>query len=254
MAIPPGMLILAGPLVPTSTNTIEGLTEAYPPTEDLARLHPIVFSNTGEIITVRSPSEDVYVWEVVPPQDAYAYQKKVSIDPTIPGTLTIADTGDPLEIQLFSQGFKGNLLKGVPFVTQYEGTVQFHCDMSTGAAYDFKMAFKHQFNNGSVYGAFTSRRRVRARVTPNNWYTLPLSAFNSVSVIGDTYIADDDTEDPVSTELLSDYMFGTLTLEIEALQNDGSTRVARTLQAVEFDQCGVFFEQREPYPGRRGLT
>ena len=251
MAIPEGVLAVAGPLIATYADDVQQLAEALPPTAEL-RTARVVAMVGGYPYTVRQNSRLQLAWLPVPYPGTLTtvsvapYEAQVAIDPTVPASLSIADTGDPLTIQLFRESFTGGARQNVPFITTFEGTVQVHGDLSDGAAYDFTMAFKHILPVGGR--EFTARRKVRTRITPNNWYTLQLSAFNSVSVIGLDYETDSGETHQVEQGILDNPIVGEMYLEITAIQNDGSTRVARELQEIEFDSCGVFFEQRREQP------
>ena len=239
MAIPPNMLAVAGALVQTyNASNVFGLTAAYPPTQEIERLGVTVHVR-GVPYTVQEVADGTFAWR---PRSGAVFREVVPIAPEVPEALAIT-ASDPLTIELSDATYTGPLYSGVPFIAFGEGTVQIHGDQSDGAAYDFTMAFRHRFQAPERNGEFTSRRTVRARITPNNWFTLALSAFNSVSTIGPSFV--NDAGATIATEaLLSGLMRFTITLEIRAVQNDGGTNVARTLQEIVFDGCGFYFEQR----------
>ena len=142
------------------------------------------------------------------------------------------------------QQFPSGIIPEVPFFTVFEGVLVINGDASNGAAYEIELDFLHRIPG---QGEFTSHRSVVTRIGSNQWDSVAMSGFNSVSFIPDGPWADprDDSNTFEFDRHLTEYtgIVGAMALSIRAFQNDGTTRLARTPQLISLENAGVSFYQ-----------
>ena len=152
-----------------------------------------------------------------------------------------------LGISLISErAFPSGIIPNAPFFTVFEGVVVINGDATAGAAYSLTLDFRHVIPN---QGEFTSHRTVITRIGSNQWDTVQLSGFNSVSFIPEGPWTDprDDANTFEFSRHETEYMsvIGEMVLQVQAFQNDGVTQVARTPQLISLGGAGVSFYQPE---------
>ena len=142
--------------------------------------------------------------------------------------------------QWFPSGIKPN----VPFFAKFQGNVVIQGADGAGAAYSLITNMYHVIPG---QGEFTSHREYVIRAGSNQWWTVPLAAYDSISFVPEGKWTDPDegggTFDFDGHMLEYDQIRAAMTLEIVAFQNDGATRVARTPQMISVEGGGVAFYQ-----------
>ena len=142
--------------------------------------------------------------------------------------------------QQFPSGIKPN----VPFFAKFEGNIVIQGASGNGAAYSMITNVMHRIPG---QGEFTSHRGYVIRAGANQWWTVPLAAFDSIS-----FVPEGKWTDPSEPTHVFDFdghmleygqIVAGMTLEIIAFQNDGVTRVARTPQLISVEGGGVAFYQ-----------
>ena len=175
---------------------------------------------------------------------AYQYFVHYDFDRVQMVDTAISDT-EALGISLIAeQQFPSGIIPEVPFFTVFEGVLVINGDASNGAAYEVELDFLHKIPD---QGEFTSHRSVVTRIGSNQWDSVAMSDFNSVSFIPDGPWADpsDDSNTFEFDRQLTEYtgIVGEMALSIRAFQNNGATRIARTPQLISLENAGVSFYQ-----------
>jgi len=208
------------------------------PPGDLPRLVP-PGGKTGEVLTKASDANYDDYWSAEsgkgPPGPAggFAYYAStpMGFDPVTAKTPAAQDW----TVQLASKTFEGPILADIPFISFYEGF--FYIDVSVKETYDIIFVVEHTIGDVS----FTSQRLIEERFTAGAEFTIPMSVYNSVSVIEPGTFTDANGKVVRITEQMLTQP-STITLSLRVTVHNKTTEFS--IDAARMESAGAYFWQQ----------
>jgi len=162
----------------------------------------------------------------------------------------LATDAGPVFTLLADMTFEGGILADEPFVTKYEGS--FDIEPLDDGSIRFILTSVHTFGNGQK---LSSTRTLTERTNGSRVHTVPMSIFDSISLVQKGTIKDDAGEDLVVDDaLLAAPVDISITLQIVPYNRRNVARKTNEISIADADNLAVSWWQLAPSLGAGGVV